>query len=212
MIILHLDSGLFPGQSVSRALAAKLVQRLQVIHPDSAVVYRDLAERAPAHLDAAILLAAGKPEAERSDFEQEQLRLSQVLLDELLAADVIVIGAPMYNLTIPSQLKAWFDRVLQAGKTFRYTANGSEGLLQGKRAFIVSSRGGIYSSGPAAAADHQESYLRTVLAFIGITDVQVIRAEGVNMGDTPRAQALAQAETSIAGVVLEQSPGLQRCA
>jgi FMN-dependent NADH-azoreductase len=144
MNILQLDSGLFAAQSHTRALAAKLVERLQSAQPGSMLVYRDLVQLAPAHLDATILLANGKPEAERSAFEQEQAALSQALLDELVAADVLVIGAPMYNFTIPSQLKAWFDRVLQAGKTFRYTANGAEGLMTGKRAYIVSSRGGIY--------------------------------------------------------------------
>ncbi|MDY6984765.1 MAG: NAD(P)H-dependent oxidoreductase [Pseudomonadota bacterium] len=212
MNILHLDSGLFAGQSLTRSLAAKLVQSLQSRNADGAVIYRDLVKNAPAHLDATILLAAGKPEAERSDYEREQLHLSQTLLDELFAADVIVIGAPMYNFTIPSQLKAWLDRVLQAGKTFRYTSEGAEGLVKGKRAFIVSSRGGVYTSGPAAAMEHQESYLLAALAFIGITDVQVIRAEGVNMGEALKAQALEQAEANIAGVRLEDAPQLQRCA
>lgn len=212
MNILQLDSGLFAGQSVTRALAAKLVQGLQARHADSTLVYRDLAQHAPAHLDATILLAGGKAEVERSDFEQEQVRLNQALLDELVAADMLVIGAPMYNFSIPSQLKAWFDRVLQAGKTFRYTSDGPEGLMKGKRAYIVSSRGGVYSSGPAAAMEHQESYLLTVLAFIGITDVQVIRAEGVNMGAEFKAQAIEQAEARIAGVQLEEVSQLQRCA
>ena len=212
MNILQLDSGLFAGQSLTRKLAAKLVERLQRRDPNSTLVYRDLTQHAPAHLDATILLAAGKAEGERSAFEQEQVTLSNTLLDELFAADVLVIGAPMYNFSIPGQLKAWLDRVLQSGKTFRYTANGPEGLVKGKRAYVVSSRGGIYSSGPTAAMEHQESYLLTALAFIGITDVQVIRMEGVAMGDEFKAKALQQAEAEVAGAELEPLTQFRRSA
>jgi FMN-dependent NADH-azoreductase len=198
MNILHLDSGLFAGQSVTRQLSAQLVERLQAQHAASQVVYRDLAASAPAHMDASLLMASGKPEAERTPQEREQLALTQQILDELFAADVLVIGAPMYNFSLPSQLKAWIDRISQAGTTFRYTADGPEGLVKGKKAYVVSSRGGIYSEGPAAAMEHQESYLLTVLAFVGITDVQVIRAEGVNLGEEPKAKALQNAKAQIA--------------
>lgn len=197
MNILHLDSGLFNGQSVTRHLTAKLVDKLKLQHSSAQVVYRDLAESAPAHLDANILMAAGKEPAEQSDFEKEQVALSATLLDELFAADIIVVAAPMYNFTIPSQLKAWLDRVLQSGKTFRYTENGAEGLVKGKTVYIASSRGGIYSEGAAAAMEHQESYLTTALNFIGITDIHIVRAEGVNMGDEPKAKAIAGAEERI---------------
>lgn len=197
MKILHLDSGLFANQSVTRALSAQLVKRLQQESTNSELIYRDLVAESPAHLTAEILMAAGKQEAERSDFEQQQTKLTEKLLEELFAADTLVISAPMYNFTIPSQLKAWLDRVLQAGKTFRYTDKGAEGLVTGKTAYIVSSRGGIYSTGGAAAMEHQESYLTSALAFIGITDVKVIRAEGVNLGDEPKAKAIANAEAEI---------------
>src|SRR5690606_19862865 len=159
MNILHLDSGLFAGQSVSRKLGAQLVERLQAQNPGSVVIHRDLIANAPAHLDGNLLLAGGKAVAERTPYEQEQLALTQQFLDELFAADVLVIGAPMYNFSIPSQLKAWIDRIAQAGKTFRYTADGPEGLVKGKKAYVVSSRGGVYSEGPAIAMEHQESYL-----------------------------------------------------
>ncbi len=109
----------------------------------------------------------------------------------------IVIGAPMYNFTIPTQLKAWFDRVLQAGVTFKYTEQGPQGLVNDKKVYIASGRGGIYSQGEAQAMDHQESYLKQVLAFIGITDVTIIRAEGMNMGDEPRQQGFKEAEQEI---------------
>jgi len=197
MNILHLDSGLFAGQSVSRKLGAQLVERLQAQNPGSVVVHRDLIANAPAHLDGNLLLAGGKAEAERTPYEQEQLALTQQFLDELFAADVLVIGAPMYNFSIPSQLKAWIDRIAQAGKTFRYTADGPEGLVKGKKAYVVSSRGGVYSEGPAAAMEHQESYLLAVLAFIGVTDVQVIRAEGLSLSDDAKGKALRDAEAVI---------------
>ncbi|MDN7127140.1 FMN-dependent NADH-azoreductase [Pseudidiomarina terrestris] len=185
MNILHLDSGLFLEQSVSRKLSQQIVSRITA--EQDQVVYRDLVTDAIPHLDAETLLA-------------EQQPLTQTLLDELFAADVIVIGAPMYNFTIPTQLKAWLDRVLKAGVTFNYTEKGPVGLLQGKKVYIASGRGGIYSTGDAAAMDHQESYLRQALGFIGITDVQVIRAEGVNMGDEPRQQALQAADEAIAAL------------
>lgn len=197
MRILHLDSGLFVDQSVTRKLSAQLVKRLQQSNDTAELVYRDLVADSPAHLTAEILMAAGKEESERSDFEQQQVKLTETFLDELFAADTLVISAPMYNFTIPSQLKAWLDRVLQAGKTFRYTESGAEGLVTGKTAYIVSSRGGVYSSGDAAAMEHQESYLTSALAFIGITDVKVVRAEGVNLGEEPKAKAIEAAEAEI---------------
>ncbi|RUO62138.1 FMN-dependent NADH-azoreductase [Pseudidiomarina insulisalsae] len=183
MNILHLDSGLFVEQSVSRKLSKQIVER--IAGEADQVVYRDLVTDPVPHLDAETLLA-------------EQQPLTQTLLDELFAADVVVIGAPMYNFTIPTQLKAWFDRVLKAGVTFKYTEQGLQGLLTGKKVYIASGRGGIYSEGAAAAMDHQESYLRNALGFIGITDVTVIRAEGVNLGEAPRQQALQAADEAIA--------------
>lgn len=183
MKILHLDSGLFVEQSVSRKLSQQIVER--IAQAEDTVVYRDLVTNPIPHLDAETLLA-------------EKNELTQSLLDELFDADTLVIGAPMYNFTIPTQLKAWLDRILKAGVTFKYTEQGPEGLLQGKKVYIASGRGGIYSEGAAAAMDHQESYLRNALAFIGITDVTVIRAEGVNLGEAPRQQALAAANEAIA--------------
>jgi FMN-dependent NADH-azoreductase len=200
MHILHIDSGIFAGQSISRKLAADLLQHLQSRNPGATVTYRDLVANPPAHLNADILIAAGKPEDARTAFEKEQLALTQTLQDELFAANVLLIGAPMYNFSLPSQLKAWLDRVLQAGKTFRYTEKGPEGLVKNCKAYMLSSRGGSYSAGPMLALDHQESYLKAALGFIGITDVQIIRAEGVAMGDEAKANAISLAQTQIAGV------------
>lgn len=181
MKILHIDSSALNSQSVSRQLTADVVAQLKRDHPDAEVTYRDLATDAPAHLSGEILGANFVAPETWNDRQRQEAALTNELIEELLAADVLVIGAPMYNFTIPSQLKAWFDRVVANGHTFRYTENGPEGLAGDKKVYVVSSRGGIYSEGPAQAMDHQETYVKTVLGFIGLTDVTVIRAEGVNM-------------------------------
>ncbi|SFC07653.1 FMN-dependent NADH-azoreductase [Marinospirillum celere] len=197
MNILHLDSGLFTGQSVSRELSGRIVKQLQQQYPEASLTYRDLVAQPISHLDAEILLAGAAEAADRSERQQTELAMTETLLDELFAADLLVIGAPLYNFSIPTQLKAWVDRVAQAGRTFQYTEQGPEGLLKGKRAIIASARGGVYSEGPAAAMEHQESYIKTLLGFIGITDVSIIRAEGLNMGDQLRAEALTSAGKEI---------------
>jgi FMN-dependent NADH-azoreductase len=184
MKVLHLDSGIFVDGSVSRQLSKDVVAKLTQ-DSSASVTHRDLVVDPIPHLQADELLAENKP-------------LINELVAELQDADVIVIGAPMYNFTIPTQLKAWFDRVLQAGVTFRYTDNGPVGLLEGKKAIIASGRGGVYSVGDAAAFDHQEAYLKTALAFIGITDVEIVRAEGLNMGDEARSEGLSKAKDRIA--------------
>jgi len=186
MKILHIDSGLFEGQSVSRQLSNSIVEKLAK-QKDAEIIYRDLVKDPVPHLDAEALMAESNP-------------LTESLIQEVLDADILVIGAPMYNFTIPTQLKAWFDRVLKAGTTFRYTENGPEGLLKDKTVYIASGRGGIYSEGEAAPLDFQEKYLRTALGFIGLTDVHVIRAEGVNLGEEPRKEAINKAEEAIAAI------------
>ncbi|MGR4068687.1 NAD(P)H-dependent oxidoreductase [Halomonas sp. LR3S48] len=198
MKLLHLDSGLFEDQSVTRQLSARIVERLHATTPSLDVVYRDLIADAPSHLSGEILAGAGLSEEERNARQREEAVLTETLLEEFLAAEVIVIGAPMYNFTIPSQLKAWLDRILQAGKTFRYTENGAVGLAGGRKVIVASSRGGIYSQGPDVGNDFQERYLRAVFGFIGIDDVTVIRAEGVAMGDEMRQNAVETAHEAIA--------------
>ncbi len=197
MNILHIQAGIFGDQSVSRQLSDKIVARLTAQNSSAQVTVRDLINTPINHLDAEILLAGGSAEADRSERQKSELALTETLLDELFAADVIVISAPMYNFSIPTQLKAWIDRIAQAGRTFRYTENGAEGLVLGKKVYIASARGGIYSEGPAAAMEHQESFLQGVLGFIGITDVTTVRAEGVNLGEEPRAAAIAAASNEI---------------
>lgn len=197
MKILHVNAGLFGENSVSSQLSAKLIARLKADYPGGEVITRDVASTPTSHLDAEILLAAGTEEASRTERQVQELAITETLLEELFAADILVIGAPMYNFAIPSQLKAWFDRVAQAGRTFRYTENGPEGLLLNKKAYIASARGGFYSQGEAAAFDHQESYLTTILGFFGITDVTMVRAEGLNISDSQRQESIQAASKNI---------------
>ncbi|EIM03412.1 FMN-dependent NADH-azoreductase [Rhodanobacter denitrificans] len=190
MKLLHIDSSALGGYSVSRQLTADIVAELKRSTPDANLHYHDLAAQPLPHWT---------PVADASD---PAAVLGNQLLEEFLAADVVVIGAPMYNFAISSSLKAWLDRILVAGKTFRYTANGPEGLAGGKRVIVASSRGGIYSMDSAAAAmDFQEPYLRAAFAFIGIDDVEFVRAEGMAIGDEQKAAALKSAHGMIETLV-----------
>lgn len=197
MNLLHIDSSPLQANSASRQLTAEVVAAWRQARPDLQVTYRDLAAAPPPHFSSALLAAFGDP-AGASAETQADLALGETLVSEFLAADVIVIGAPMLNFSVPSTLKAWIDRVAQRGRTFKYGPNGPEGLAGGRKVVIVSSRGGVYSEGAAKALDFQEAYLRGVLAFLGIDDVTVIRAEGLNIGPEVRAKAIeaAQAQTA----------------
>jgi FMN-dependent NADH-azoreductase len=198
MRLLHVDSSILGAGSASRALSAEIVAAQRQRNPDIDVTYRDLAAQPLGHLSGAHLAAAqgASPEAETL---LSDLAAGQAALDEFLAAEIVVIGAPMYNFTIPSQLKVWIDRLAVAGKTFRYTLNGSEGLAGGKTVIVASSRGGFYGpETPIAFLDHQESYLRGLFGFFGITDVRFIRAEGLALGVGQRAKAMADARGEIA--------------
>lgn len=201
MKILHIDSSALGGASVTRQLSAEVVTRLSASAPAAEHHYRDVVANPLAHLDGQLLSAlrpAPGSTPQLSEDTQRELALTNELIDELLVSDVLVIGAPMYNFSVPSQLKAWIDRVAQAGRTFRYTANGPEGLAVGKKAVIVSARGGMYAgTAYETALDHQEAYLRGVLGFLGITDVVVIRAEGIAMGPEHREQAINNALAQI---------------
>jgi FMN-dependent NADH-azoreductase len=199
MKLLHIDSSPLAGNSVSRQLTERIVAQWRATHPGTVVEYLDLAADAPSHLSIDSLGFRAGPGAEGlSDVQRRENAISERLVSQFLAADVIVVGAPMYNFSIPSQLKAWIDRVAQAGRTFTYTEQGPKGLAAGKTVIVASTRGGIYSTNPALAGlDHQESYLKTVFGFFGITDVQFVRAEGVAMGDAAKAQALSAADVVI---------------
>jgi FMN-dependent NADH-azoreductase len=199
MKLLHIDSSPLGGNSVSRQLTERVVAQWRAAHPGTAVEYLDLAADAPSHLSADSLgFRAGPGAANLSEVQRRENAISERLVSQFLAADVIVVGAPMYNFSVPTQLKAWIDRIAQAGRTFTYTEKGPQGLAGGKTVIIASTRGGVYSSNPALAGlDHQESYLKTVFGFLGITDVQFVRAEGIAMGDAAKAQAMAAADVTI---------------
>jgi FMN-dependent NADH-azoreductase len=192
MKLLHLDSSVLGPHSVSRQVSAAVVDRLRQATPSLDIVYRDLTETPLAHLSGSHLAAAqGAPAPAELG---PDLAASAAALDEFLAADIVVIGAPMYNFTIPSQLKAWIDRILVAGKTFSYGANGPQGLAGGKRVIVAISRGGYYGAGtPAAVGEHLETYLRWVFGFIGVTNPEFIFADGIQVGPEHREKAVAGA-------------------
>ena len=185
MKLLHLDSSALAANSVTRELSAAIVARWQEAVPGLDIAYRDLDAQPIAHLTGPVLARADADLAAEGD----------QLMAQFLESDVIVIGAPMYNFGIPSTLKAWIDRIAVAGKTFRYTDKGPEGLAGGKQVVIASGRGGIY--GDASPADFQEAYLRQVFNFLGIQDVEFVRAEGVAYSPQHRTDALAAAHAAI---------------
>ena len=199
MRLLHVDSSILGQGSVSRDLSADVVATFRGRHPNLAVTRLDLAATPIGHLTAAHLAAAqGAPV---DDALKSDVAIGQRALEEFLAADIVVIGAPMYNLGIPSQLKAWIDRISVAGKTFRYGEHGPVGLCGDKKLIIASSRGGIYSEGSSAAVfDHQETYLKVAFGFLSITDITFIRADGVAMSPEARHGAIASAKKESAAM------------
>lgn len=198
MKILHVDTSITGLASVSRTLSSEIVEIERQRHPHAEVIVRDLADEPIGHLSGAHLLAAQGTVPEE-EVVRNDLAAGQGALEEFLAADIVVVGAPMYNFTIPSQLKAWIDRLAAPGATFRYTENGPEGLAGHKKLIVASSRGGFYGPGtPAEALDHQETYLRAVFGFFGITDVTIVRAEGIALGEEARAKAIDGARSTIA--------------
>nr|WP_315593901.1 NAD(P)H-dependent oxidoreductase [uncultured Cupriavidus sp.] len=198
MNILQIDSSVLGDNSVSRNLTASIVADLVAKNPAANVTVRDLDREAPAHLGNHLLPVLGGPKDGLNAVQQAELELTEAFLAEFLAADVLVIGAPQYNFGIPSQLKAWIDRIAQAGRTFRYTANGPEGLAVGKRAVVVSSRGGVRQDG--SALDLHEITMDAVLRFLGITDITFVRAHGLAMGPEAREAGLTKARTEIAAL------------
>jgi FMN-dependent NADH-azoreductase len=195
MKLLHIDSSILGQGSVSRTLSAEIVAALRANQSRIEVTYRDLAADPLGHLSASHLAAIRGTPVTDTALQQDV----NAALDEFLAADIVVVGAPMYNFSIPSQLKAWIDRIAVAGKTFRYTERGPEGLAGDKKLIIASSRGGFFGSdSPAASLDHQESYLRTLFGFLGITDITFVRAEGVALGTAARVKAIEAAKDQLA--------------
>jgi FMN-dependent NADH-azoreductase len=203
MNLLHIDSSILGLNSVSRTLTADIVAAELHRFPDLEITYRDLATQPVGHLSGAHLAAAQGAVPETPDL-QKDIDEGQTILNEFLAADIVVIGAPMYNFSVPSQLKAWIDRIAVAGKTFRYGPNGVVGLAGNKKVIIASSRGGFYGADTASASlDHQESYLRGVFGFLGISDLTFIRAEGVAVSPDQRTKSLDAAKSAICELVAE---------
>jgi FMN-dependent NADH-azoreductase len=190
MKLLHIDSSILSETSASRKITRAVVDAIRSATPGLEVAYRDLVAEPLAHLTPAAMSGA-HPLAAAGDSAAQDRAASQTVLDQFLAADTVVIGAPMYNFTIPSQLKAWIDRILVPGKTFQYSAEGVTGLAGKKRIIVVASRGNFYGTGaPAAAYEHAESYLRAVFGFIGIANLDVIVVEGTNVSPEQRLKAI----------------------
>lgn len=181
MNILHLISSPRGGASFSIKLGHAVAEKLQKANPSSTLKVHDLTNKPFPHLEEAHLNSFFTPAEQHSPEMAEAIKHSDQAIAELMEADAIVIGVGMYNFSIPSTLKAWIDHIARAGKTFNYSANGPEGLVKGKKVYLAITSGGIYSEGPMKAYDFTEPYLRTVLGFIGMTDVTVIRAEGLSM-------------------------------
>lgn len=199
--LLHIDSSARTSGSISRQLTASFTEQWKAKNPGGNVVHRDLASDSLPHLSEALLGAYFTPADNRNAEQAQLIRQSDALVDELLAAETLVIGVPMYNFAPPSTLKTWIDHVFRAGRTFRYTENGPVGMATGKKAIVILSRGGKYSDGPMEAMDFQGKYIKSALAFIGITDVELVIAEGVAMGDESVKQALASAQEKISATV-----------
>ena len=195
--VLIIESSARQQGSFSRQLTQQFISQWQAAHPTDQVTVRDLALHPVPHLDANLLGGWMKPEAQRSADEHASLKRSDELTDELLAADVLVLAAPMYNFAIPSTPKAWLDHVLRAGVTFKYTETGPQGLLTGKKAYVLTARGGLYAG---STSDHQEPYLRQVMAFVGIHDVTFIHAEGMNLGGDFQEKGLNQAKARLSAI------------
>lgn len=195
MKLLHIDSSILGDNSASRQLSAEVVKAWQTAQPGVDVTYRDLASDAINHFSGATLGALGTAAELRDAAQKHEAELSAVSLAEFLAADAVVVGAPMYNFTIPTQLKAWIDRIAVAGQTFRYSETGPEGLCGNKKVIIVSTAGGLHA-GQASGAAH-EGYLKLLFGFLGITDIDVVRAEGLAYGDDVRSEAMSEANLLI---------------
>lgn len=197
MTILHINASITGDNSISTQLTQAVVEKLTTQSAQEVITY-DLVSNPIPHMSGALFAAQAKAPQERTAEESNNVTLSEKVLSDFMAADTVVIGAPMYNFTIPSQLKAWIDRILVARKTFRYTENGAEGLVSGKRIIVISTRGSAYTEELGnLGADHQENYLKTVFAFIGIENIEVIRAQGVNLGKDSAENAIADAHAQI---------------
>ena len=196
MNILQINSSVRGNQSESTRVANGIVARLRAAHPEATLTVRDLAANPHPELDEATLGALFTPAEQRTPEQAARVARNDALIAEVQAADAIVIGAPMYNFGISAQLKNWFDAVLRAGVTFRYTATGPEGLLKGKKVYVASARGGQYP----ADADPQLAHLRTLLGFVGLVDATFVISGGQSMGPDAAAQGQQEADAAVAAL------------
>jgi FMN-dependent NADH-azoreductase len=195
--ILHINSSVRRQGSLSRQLTGEFLDKWKAANPSDVVVERDLAAEPVPHLTEQMMGAFFTPAEQRTPAQARTVQLSDALVDELLAADVIVIGAPMYNFSVSSTLKAWIDHVARAGRTFSYSAAGPVGLVTGRKVYIVTAAGGVYSEGPSQAYDFLGTYLRSVLGFIGMSDITFVRAEGLAMGEAAVADTLTKSRMAL---------------
>ena len=193
MNILHITSSGRGSQSYSNRVATRVVEELRDRNPGATVTSRDLAGSPLPHIDEDFVTATRAPNGPQTDKQRETLALSNALVDELLAADMVVIATPMINFTIPSNLKAWVDYVARAGRTFSYSEAGPKGLVTGKQVIVVAARGGVYSGNPAL--DFQVPYLKSVLGFLGMTDIEVLEVEGTAYGPEAAEKAVEAASS-----------------
>ena len=201
--ILLIQSSPRGSDSYSQKVARSLVSDLEERHPGAKVVVRNLAENPPPHVGEAFVGGISTGPEQRTPQQTEALALSDELIDELLAADIIVLAVPMHNFGPPSTLKAWIDHVVRVGRTVAYSQKGPEGMVKGKRVILVLARGGVYSDGPAKPLDFQEPYLRAILGFIGLTDIEVVRVEGAAVSAIGPEKAVASAMARSREILLQ---------
>ncbi|MFK7864796.1 MAG: FMN-dependent NADH-azoreductase [Pseudohongiellaceae bacterium] len=197
--VLRLSTSLFAENSVSSSLSEDLLSAFRAKGNSFSTVHRDFGDEAIPHLDGEWLTALSTPEGERSEEQRNKVAFSDLLIAEVKAADTLVISLPMYNFTVPSMLKAWVDHIARAGVTFAYTAAGPKGLLQNKKVYLVASMGGIHDT---SATDFLRPYMKLIMGFIGLDDIEVITASGLNMGEEARAKGIANAKSEIAALEL----------
>ncbi|KQV78589.1 FMN-dependent NADH-azoreductase [Massilia sp. Root351] len=195
--VLYINSSVRNSGSLSRQLSAEFIAKWKAANPSDTIVERDLAAHPVPHLTEQMMGAFFTPAEARNADQAHTVKISDTLVAEVQAADVIVIGAPMYNFSVSSTLKAWIDHIARAGVTFKYTETGPVGQLTGKKVYIFTATGGVYSEGPAAGYDHLSTYLRAVLGFLGLTDITFVQAEGVALGEQAVADTLAKTRKSI---------------
>ena len=201
--ILLIQSSPRGSDSYSQKVARSLVSDLKERHPGAKVVVRNLAENPPPHVGEAFVGGISTGPEQRTPAQTEALALSDELIDELLAADIIVLAVPMHNFGPPSTLKAWIDHVVRVGRTVAYSQKGPQGMVKGKRVILVLARGGVYSDGPAKPLDFQEPYLRAILGFIGLTDIEVVRVEGAAVSAIGPEKAVASAMARSREILLQ---------